>query len=187
MKKLEEVIEGCKRGDKLSQKELYDRYSSRYFVFCRRYAADDESAKDILIDGFLAVFQSVDTYSGNGSFEGWMKTIFLRKAIGYYRRDLKHRQNTESLEEVSQDIDSGANVEVQIDIRDALIEALRTLTDDERAVFNLVAIDGYLLVEAAAEVGIPESTAKSRYYRALETVKGLVTKRLGTEFIKRYK
>ena len=75
MKKLEEVIEGCKRGDKLSQKELYDRYSSRYFVFCRRYAADDESAKDILIDGFLAVFQSVDTYSGTGSFEGWMNWL----------------------------------------------------------------------------------------------------------------
>ena len=187
MKKLEEVIEGCRRGDRLAQKELYDRYSSRFNAFCRRYAADDETAKDILIEGFLDVFQCVGKYRGDGSFEGWMQTIFLRKAISFYRRNARRMQDTVSIDNRDFDMASSVDVYMQIDVRDALIEAIRELSDEERVVFNLVAVEGSSLNEAAKEIGIPESTVKTRYYRALRIVRSLIEKRLGKDNLYRNK
>jgi len=187
MKKLEEVIEGCRRGDRLAQKELYDRYSSRFNAFCRRYAADDETAKDILIEGFLDVFQCVGQYRGDGSFEGWMQTIFLRKAISFYRRNARRMQDTVSIDNRDFDMASSVDVYMQIDVRDALIEAIRELSDEERVVFNLVAVEGSSLNEAAKEIGIPESTVKTRYYRALRIVRSLIEKRLGKDNLYRNK
>ena len=70
MIQIEDIIEGCRNGDKAMQKELYERYNRRFYAFCRRYATDDESAYEILVDGFITIYKNIDNYKGDGSFEG---------------------------------------------------------------------------------------------------------------------
>lgn len=179
---LESIIEGCRTGDKAMQKELYERYSGRFYALSRRYSDDEETARDILVEGFLKVFENIDKYSGSGSFEGWMNTIFLRTAIKFHRRKMVRRRYTEPLG--NDEYARPSNIIEQIDIRDAMVAALRELGQRERKVFNLVAIEGYTLSEAGEEMGMPEASAKTLYYRARQTLQKLLTKSLGHTYIK---
>ena len=54
------------------QKELYDRFSARFYALCCRYAPDDDIAKELLVDGFMTIFSEIGNYRGDGAFEGWM-------------------------------------------------------------------------------------------------------------------
>lgn len=182
MMNIDSVIEGCRKGNRAMQKVLYDTYSPRFFAVCRRYAADDEEARDILVDGFIAVYECIEKYKGEGSFEGWMHSIFQRTAIAYYRKNLRIQKTFSSMDNVEYP-DTG-NVIHQIDIRDALIEALRQLPDEERIIFNLVAVEEYSFVDAGEATGIAVSTAKSRYYRALQKVQNILKSRLGDHYLK---
>ena len=168
------------------QKELYEMYSPRFYALCRRYTSDEESANEILADGFIAVFSEIGKYRSEGSFEGWMQTIFLRKAIKFFRDDHRRQQTFKELDSTEFDGEY-ADIAVQIDIRDAMVAALQRLPDEERVAFNLVAVEDYSLAEASEEIGIPISTVKSRYYRALQTVRVFLTKRLGEDFVKKYR
>lgn len=78
-----QLIEGCRNGERLAQKELYETYSRKMMGVCLRYVSDRETARDLLQDGFVKVFTSMDSYSGLGSFEGWMRKIFVNCALEY--------------------------------------------------------------------------------------------------------
>ena len=54
-----QLIEGCKRGDRKAQKELYEMYSRKMMGVCLRYIGDRETARDLLQDGFIKVFTSI--------------------------------------------------------------------------------------------------------------------------------
>ena len=66
-----QLIESCIKGDRAAQKVLYDRLAPRMFPVCIRYVGDRELAEDILQEGFITLFTRLDTYKGDGSFEGW--------------------------------------------------------------------------------------------------------------------
>lgn len=183
MMNLETVIEGCRKGDTAMQKELYEQYSPRFFALCRRYASDDETAREALIEGFITVFKGIENYRGTGSFEGWMHSIFIRTAVRLYRDEKRRHRYFEYGEELGAN-GGNPNIDNQIDLRDALVESLQCLPRDERAVFNLVAVEEYTLADAAESLSIPESTAKSRYYRAVEKMRKMLEKRLGREYLK---
>ena len=51
-----QLINGCRKGDRLAQKELYERYSRKMMGVCLRYVNDRETARDLLQDGFVKVF-----------------------------------------------------------------------------------------------------------------------------------
>lgn len=77
MCKLDNIIDKCKKGDPKAAEELYHMFASQMFAICIRYSRDRTEAEDNLQDGFLKVFESISQYSGRGSFEGWMKRIFI--------------------------------------------------------------------------------------------------------------
>ena len=67
------LIEECIKGSRKAQKELYDKYNALFFSLCLRYTHTREEAEDILITGFMEIFESLPNYKQEGSFEGWMK------------------------------------------------------------------------------------------------------------------
>ena len=180
---LESVIEGCRNGDAAMQEELYRRYSPRYYALCRRYVPDDYLANEALVEGFLSVFKDIKGYRGDGSFEGWMTTVFVRTAYHLIKRDSRHTP----LDDDHPDDDIGENrsIEHQIDIRDALTSALRKLTDGQRMIVNMIAIEGYTFVEASKMLEEPQSTTKSHYYKALELLKKDLNRKLGKHYLKK--
>lgn len=183
METLESVIEGCKVGDEAMQAELYRRYSPRFYLLCRRYAPDDDVAQQILVDSFLTIFAEVSHYRGEGAFEGWMQTIVVRQAIRSYKKNQRRWALFEDAEKEDFPYHQ-PDVGMQMDIREALVRALRLLSEKERRVFNLVAMEEYTLADAAELLKLPESTVKTQYYRAQRILKKRLMKHLGRHYLK---
>src|SRR5690606_9307900 len=81
-----EFIEGCKRRDRKAQKLLYEQYSARFFGVCKRYMKNAELAEDVLVKGFLKIFENIDSFEGKGNFEGWMQRIFINECLMELRK-----------------------------------------------------------------------------------------------------
>lgn len=160
----EQLIEGCKRGQRQAQKELYDNYSRKMMGVCLRYSGDRETARDLLQDGFVKVFGSIGSFSGLGSFEGWMRRIFVNCALEYLRRNDVLRE--------SADLDSTAELvnpdHTTISMMSAqeIMKVIGELPVGFRTVFNLFAIEGYSHKEIGELLGITESTSRSQLTRA---------------------
>ena len=83
----EQLIAGCKEGKPRAQKEIFERYSGVMLSVCVRYVTDRETARDILQDGFIKLYTKIDTFSGNGSFSGWVRRIFVTTSLEYLRQN----------------------------------------------------------------------------------------------------
>lgn len=158
-----EIIKGCIDGDRLSQRALYEKHSKKFYHISLRYAQDEEEAEDILQDGFIKIFKSIGSYSGNGSFEGWMRRIIVNTAIEYYRK----RTNLYSLSDVENQDSIGLS-ENAIDRfgEEELLSIINSLPTGYRTVFNLYCIDGYTHKEIGDLLKISEGTSKSQLARA---------------------
>ncbi len=152
------------------QQELYQRYSPRFYALCLRYLNDTATAQEALMDGFMIIYKKIGDYTGRGSFEGWMQTIFIRTAIRYFKQSVPTEPLSESGDAVA-DTSVQYNYAEQIDLRTALQKVLERLTDSERTLFNMVAVEEYSFPEAARELQQPTSTTKSQYYRILNLVR----------------
>ncbi len=163
MSELDSVIEGCKNGDAAKQRELYDRYAPRFYALCRRYAPDDAVAQEMLMEGFLNVFKYVGSFRGEGSFEGWMRSVFMRMIFKIHQRD--SRYSHVSIDADALEVQHTEDPAMRMDVRQALLDSLRCLSKEDRTLFNMIAVEEYSFVEVAQQYGIPTTTLKSRYYK----------------------
>ena len=69
--KFKDLIERCVAGDRQSQNKLYNELAPVMFAVCLRYSKNKEEAEEILQEGFVRVFEFMQQYKFNGSFEGW--------------------------------------------------------------------------------------------------------------------
>ena len=168
-----QLIEGCIRGESVARKRLYELYATKMMGVCQRYVCCREIARDLLHDGFVKLFTKIDTYSGTGSFSGWVRRIFVTTALEHLRRNdvLRYSSDIERYEEQEneQDISVFENLSV-----DDLYACIAKLPDTYRVVFNMFAIEGYMHVEIAKELEISEGTVRSRYARARQLLQEMV-------------
>lgn len=167
-----QLIEGCKKGNRLAQKELYELFSRKMMGVCLRYSNDRETARDLLQEGFVKIFMNIEAYSGTGSFEGWMRRIFVNCALEYLRKTdvLREASNLDNSAELTE---PDASVIEQLSAQD-LMELIQRLPAGFRAVFNLFAIEGYSHKEIGEMLHITESTSRSQYTRARQLLQRLV-------------
>jgi RNA polymerase sigma factor (sigma-70 family) len=85
---IDELMEGCKAGNRKMQELLYKQTASKMLAVCMRYAKDRMEAEDSLQMGYIKIFQKISEYRGDGSFEGWMRRIMVNTAIESYRKTL---------------------------------------------------------------------------------------------------
>ncbi len=158
-----ELIRGCLRGSAQCQRDLYERFAGKMYAVCLRYARNREDAADILQEGFLKVFTKLDQFQFQGSFEGWVRRVMVNTALRAYQKQRFEFEQTgyERLPEMPIDPDAMALLSEA-----ELLNLVRQLPDGYRAVFNLVAIEGYSHAEAATLLGIQESTSRSQLTKA---------------------
>lgn len=158
-----ELLEGCKKNNRSCQNMLYEKFSSKMLGICLRYSSEINTAEDILQEGFIKIFNNIQSYRNEGSFEGWMKRIMVRTAIEQYRKTIQiHAYN--DLVEDNQDL-SGISGLDTLSAKD-LLKMIQQLPSGFRNVFNLYAIEGYSHQEISEMLNISEGTSKSQLSRA---------------------
>lgn len=158
-----DIIQGCIKGDPRMQEELYRRFSSKMFGVCLRYSGKPEDAQDILQDGFVKVYRNLEKFRGEGSFEGWMRRIFVNTAIEHYRRSSTLYPVDESKAAHVEDKEWSAFE--KLSVKD-LLALIQELSPGYRTVFNLYVVEGYTHREIGDMLGINEGTSKSQLARA---------------------
>ncbi len=133
------------------------------YAVCLRYARTREDAADILQEGFVKVFTKLDQFQFQGSFEGWIRRVIVNTALRTYQKQRYDYEQTgyERLPDMPVDPDA-----VSMLSEAELMGLVQRLPDGYRAVFNLVAIEGYSHAEAAEMLGIQESTSRSQLTKA---------------------
>lgn len=157
------LIRRCIKGHPPAQKQLYERYQSRLFGLCLRYARSEAEALDFLQEGFIKIFRDLKHFRGDGPLEAWMCRVVANTAISKLRRKSWIKEeafNWDTVPAEEPQVDpEGLNAE-------QLIGLIRQLPDGFRTVFNLYAIEGYTHKEIAKILDIAESTSRSQYQRA---------------------
>lgn len=134
------------------------------FPLCIRYVGDRSLAEDILQDGFVTLFTRLDSYKGDGSFEGWARRIFVTTALMSLRKKdaLKMSDDLEAAKGVRTETAS----QVQNIGYKELMSLIMTLPPGFRTVFNMYAIEGYSHKEIGEMLGISETTSRTQLSRA---------------------
>ena len=134
------------------------------FPVCLRYIGDRAAAEDVLQDGFITLFTRLDSYKGEGSFEGWARRIFVTTALMSLRKKdaLKMSDELESVRGMKTETTS----QMQNIGYKELMKLVMSLPPGFRTVFNMYAIEGYSHKEIARLLGIKEKTSSSILYKA---------------------
>ncbi len=163
-----DIIKRCKRGDRKAQESVYNLLAGKMFAVCLRYCANYEEAKDVLHDGFITVFTKIGQFHNEGSFEGWVRRIFVNHALERYRNNVK-------LPMTSVPDDTDAHF-IAPDVEDEweayrlseaeLLSLIDSLPPQYKTVFNLYVMDGLSHKEIGETLGISEVTSRSNFLRA---------------------
>jgi len=162
----------------MPKKVLYERYAPVMMAVCMRYSRDQEAARDLLHDGFIRAFTQIGSFSGKGSFEGWLRRIFVNLALENFR---KEKQKNRFLEEYSyisaQESDDYADdlLDIENIPREEVLEMIRDLPPGYRTVFNLFIFEEMSHKEIARLLGINEAASRSQFFRAKTILKNKIT------------
>lgn len=156
-------IDGCKKGYRRSQEAIYRQYASKMLALCMRYTNSKAEAEDILQEAFVKIFTKIDLYTGEGHFEGWMRSIVVNTALTTYRSNRRRVKTTDI--EVS---DYSLNYHTSSDVYEAkyLMDSLNSLPLNYRIPFNMFAIEGYSHQEIAEITGITVLQSRTHVCRA---------------------
>lgn len=167
-------LQSCIRGDRLAQKQFFERFRGKMFALCLRYARSREDAEDILQEGFVRAFRDLHQYSGVGNLEGWVRKVFVNTALQHIQ---KRKKELITVEFNDIDIpDDPAPYPSDEPPAKNMIRILQQLPDGFRTVFNLHILEGYSHPEIAEILGISVGTSKSQLLRAKAHFKRLLEK-----------
>jgi RNA polymerase sigma-70 factor (ECF subfamily) len=164
LKGIEQLIEGCRKGDQQSQSRLYYLFNQKMFVVCLRYSKNREEAEEILQEGFMRVFECIHQYKHAGPLEGWIRKIMVNCALQKYRssRHLQPVVNVDVIELPHMDSD---DIIAKIGTKE-LLNMVQKLPSSYRIIFNLYVFEGMKHREIAELLGIAEGTSKSNLSNA---------------------
>jgi RNA polymerase sigma-70 factor (ECF subfamily) len=151
-------------GDRAAFGELVRRHGSAVRGLLRRMGAAPTEADDIAQDAFLAAFERIADFRGEGTFAGWVKRIAARLYLRRLDRERRLVQFDAPAEPVAEETGDA-------DARLDLDEALKRLAPAERICVSLCYGAGLSHAEAADALKLPLGTVKSHVKRGLEKLK----------------
>lgn len=187
MLQLDEVIEGCKKYDKTCQKLLYNLFAAQARSLCYRYLNNSHDLDDVVHDGFIKIFIKINQYAGKGSFEGWLKRVFINTSLEHNKRNRKNRNFfsieilrkknddgegyvEDSIEEYIEpgknDESSAGDLKVDDFSENEIMEVVGEIPEKLRLVFNMYCIEDFSHEEIAEILNIDIVTSRTRLLRA---------------------
>lgn len=167
------LLEQCANGNRLAQRQMYERYAGRLFATCLRYLSR-EDAEEAHSNAWIKVFQNVVHFRGESKLSTWMTRITVNECLMMLRKKniFFQEMEDEMFEQVAGYVDD-SDVE-------QLLQLVSELPVGYRTVFNLYAIEGYSHKEIAEMLRISEGTSKSQLARARDILRKGVEERVFT-------
>lgn len=171
----DEIARGLRRRDPDLLDSLIEQYQHRLLRYLISLLHDRQTAEDIFQETWIRVLEQGHRYDPRHNFVTWLLTIARNLAI-----DNMRRKRPDALEDLSpacepETAGPGAfDIAVQQERAKRLDVALDRIPAEQREAILLRFQEGMSLDEIAAVTASPLSTVKSRLYRGLEAMAGLV-------------
>ncbi|MBI1387753.1 MAG: sigma-70 family RNA polymerase sigma factor [bacterium] len=162
----------AQRGDSAAFERLIQRHQQSVSRLMWRFSRDERMVRELTHDAFVAAFDSLRTYRGDGAFGGWLRTIAIRTGYRYWKRNRRLAAFV-PLEEAPQAVTPdprGASHEAA----EELFRLLERLEPDDRVVLTLYYWEEYSVNEIAERLGWSQTYVKVRLHRARGKLKRLL-------------
>ena len=168
-------------GSEAASRALVARYATPAVNFVFRVVHDRALAEDLSQEGFLRVFQRLNTYDPERKFSSWFFQVLRNVTIDYLR---VNRLATSSLDELAEAGFEGAVADPassspellarQGELAGALEEALTRIRPEYREIVVLRYQEGLTHQEIAEILGLPAGTVKTHLHRARKALAAML-------------
>ncbi len=173
LKPEEQQIEAAKR-DASAFAPLYEKYYAQIFRFIYRRVADESTAADISSQTFLSALKALSRYEHRGlPFSSWLYRIALNEVNMHFRKSKRKptiSTNDTGLQLVFEEIEQ-SDIEQKLE---KLQHALQQLELDQVQLIELRFFEKRAFKEIGEFLQITEASAKTRTYRLLKKLRGLM-------------
>ena len=174
-RELEKILKGCEQEDRSAQEILYKKYYGLLMAVCLRYYKNKDDATAALNQAFLKIFQKINQYRFEGSFEGWITKLTINSILDELR---KKTINYEVLHEGFETNDDSVLPKLYFD---DLLNLLNQLPESTKVVFNLYAVEGFKHQEIAEQLNISVGTTKWHVSEAKKKLRLLINNHYGQQ------
>ena len=172
-----DLITACINKERKAEYELYKNTYSYLMSICIRYVNSQEEAKEMLNIGFLKVLTNLNKYKPEVPFKAWIRKVMVNTLIDEYRKEKKHYENIQYVEEYVETSDNSEVNHVLTKMNVAEINSfINLLPQMSQKVFNLYVIDGFSHKEIADLLGMSEGTSKWHLNSSREKLKIMLQK-----------
>lgn len=153
-------------------KELISLYKKRLYWHIRKIIISHEDTDDVLQDTFIKIYKNIASFKGNSKLYSWMYRIATNEALSFLKRNSKHQQHR--LNEVANDFAIN-NLTSDIyfegnDIQLKLQQAIATLPQKQRLVFNMRYFDNIKYKDISDILETSEGALKASYHIAVKKI-----------------
>ena len=159
-----DLIASIQSGDKRAFKALFDQYAELFKGIAYRYVGNLDEANDIVQEAFIKIFKNINSYTGKGNFEGWMKRILINCSLDYIKK-IK-RVVFESDEVLAKEASLTWDQAITTMSFNEILKLIDRLPKGYKTVFNLYVFEGYSHKEIGEMIGITESASRSQLTKA---------------------
>lgn len=175
------IVKRLLERDEDALREVMSMFGGLVFAMAKRVVADPTMAEEVAQDAFLALWRRPGSYnSDRGSLQSFLLGVTRNKAIDLVRHEESLKKTKDALiteAEAASEGGSGTEQVVGMEERDELRAALSSISEVQREAVVLAYFGGRTYREVAAELGIPEGTAKTRLRDGLAKLRQALTNR----------
>jgi RNA polymerase sigma factor (sigma-70 family) len=169
--------------------DTYTSISPKLLGVCRRYIKDIATAEDIVQDAFIIAIQKERELKNKDALNGWLRKIVVNRALNYLKNEQKinftSTTNFECVDETNE-----MNI-IELDKKSALLssdfghkellEAIDSLSENHKSIFNLYIIDGFSHFEISKLLNVSVGTSKSSLSRARKSIQEFLFEKLSLQ------
>jgi RNA polymerase sigma-70 factor (ECF subfamily) len=159
------LIAGIAAGDKLAMRVLFARHRTRVYRFVLRLVGDETIAEDVVSEVFFEVWRQAGRFEARSQVSTWLLAIARYRALTAIKRRSEAQLETDS-PEIEDPADNPETAVQTKDRNEILRQCLTRLSPEQREIIDLVYYHEKSAAEAAAIVGIPRNTVKTRMFAA---------------------
>ncbi len=164
------LIRLAQQGDREAFDRLVRRYLSRAYSVAYRVSGNRQDAEDLVQDGFMAAYRSIDRFEVGRPFGPWLYRIITNAAVSHLRRE--GRRQAESLpESASASGVSPLGEAVRGEVREQFRRTLAALPEKQRLAVQWHDVDGFTAEEIGESLGVPSGTVRWYLHQARQTLR----------------
>lgn len=167
------LIEKASKGDRRAQHQIFEMFSPKMLGVCRQYLKNNDLAEEVMLSGFLKMFNHLQDFKSDGSFEGWIRRIMVNESISQLRKDKKLNFVSENVLENT--IDHSTHIESELE-EEEIQKLIDSLPEGYKTVFVLYIVEGYKHSEISELLQISENTSKTQLFKARKMLQILLNK-----------